>query len=107
MSIPNTYVFAVQVSLAGGLDAVPNINPLPTGGATGMATLTASYIYNVTDLSGNVLGTGMTPMKPRTMGISYMPGRGIGTGYYDASSTFQLLDANERPAVQGGMGGSR
>jgi hypothetical protein len=57
------------------------------------------FVYNVTDLYGTVLGTNMTPTKPRRGPVS--PGGGLGLGYLDASDAFQLYDANEMPMPPG------
>jgi hypothetical protein len=95
MSIPNTQLFVVQVNLAGGLPGGPSQLPStgPSGPIAGMSGLPA-YVYDVTDLLGNVLGTNMTPLKGGRNANS-APGGGLGIGYYDESSSFQLFDANE------------
>jgi hypothetical protein len=106
MSISNTVLFVVQVSLAGGADQSnlgpptypePGV-PIPSQGSTA-----ATYTYNVSDLNGNSLGTGMTPKKPRPSG-PLIAGGGLGTGYYDESTTFQLYDAGETKRPQMGDG---
>jgi hypothetical protein len=103
MSIANTILFAVQVQFAGGLNAGCNAPITQANLAQGTtATISAypTYVYNVTDLSGNPLGTNMTPTKPRRGGPQ-SSGQGIGIGYYDQNSAFQLWDANEFPQGKG------
>ena len=106
MSIPNTVLFLVQVSQAGGMDQSnfgPPTSPSPGVYIPSQGTSTADFTYNVSDLSGNSLGTGMTPKKPRPSG-PIVAGGGMGIGYYDESSTFQLWDAGETRRPQMGDG---
>jgi hypothetical protein len=90
--------FVVQIAFAGGVDAQQiSLSPMADGSVP-KRWAAANYKYNVTDLSGNVLGTAMTPTLPRPAGRSLIPGQGLGLGYYDATGTFQLLTAFELPA---------
>jgi hypothetical protein len=68
-------------------------------GSVLMSPSAPNFVYDVTDLYGTVLGTNMTPTKPRRGSVS--PGGGLGQGYLDPNSAFQLFDANEMPLPPG------
>ena len=73
------------------------------GGVEGSKTTRCTFTYTVWDISGKELGTGMSPMKNRTLLGRYVPPtigdfNTIGTGYYHPDGRFFLYDANE---VQG------
>jgi len=67
------------------------------GGFVGDHNTKAQFIYDVTDLVGNVLGTsGMGPTRIRPVGRLIAPPAGsVGVGYWDGTGTFFLWDANE------------
>lgn len=66
-----------------------------TGGSAGTKTASCSYTYTVKDLADQQLGASMTPQKARPWYGAMKPGSGYGLGFYDASGTFYLYDANE------------
>ena len=102
MSATYTPLCIVQVRLSGGVSggsAGPNTSLRNPDGTYTLCPSAPDFVYDVTDLFGVVLGTNMTPTKPRRAPLS--PGQGLGTGYLDATGTFQLYDANEMPRVPG------
>ena len=67
-----------------------------TGGSAGDKSTQASWTYTAKSLSGETLGTGLTPKRQRPTVGKMQSGNGtVGLGYYDASGNFQLYDANE------------
>lgn len=66
-------------------------------GSAGTYAADCSFTYTVTDIAGNSLGTGMTPIKPRITGTPYsQPADGsYGMGFYDDAGDFQLYEAVE------------
>ena len=70
-----------------------------TGGSNGTQTTTASYTYTATDLNGNVIGTGLSPAVPRTVG-AVTPAT-YGTVYFNSSNTLVLQVAYEVPTTSG------
>jgi hypothetical protein len=92
-SLQNQQLFAVLVTLSGGAGRSKRISKIA---GLPMSDSPVSWTYNVADLNSNALGTNMTPTKPR-VAYDYGSGGGVGLGYYDQNSTFQLFDANEVP----------
>ena len=67
------------------------------GGLPGNSTTKATFVYDITDLNGNQLGTsGQAPLKLRHIGRMIAPPAGAtGTGFNLEDGTFVLFDANE------------
>lgn len=65
-----------------------------TGGSNGTTGSAATWTYTATSLSGNTLGTGLSPEKPRPFGTMTAATRG--TGYLDGTGAFTLSEAYEK-----------
>lgn len=73
-----------------------------TGGDAGDLTTQCSFVYAVWDRQGNVLGTNMTPLKPRpALGplVAQTGSSHYGLGFYDGSA-FYLWTAGEVEDVE-------
>ena len=93
----------VLVSLFASAGQLFPVKVYKTGGATGDKTTKCAYVYTVKALDETTeLGTSMTPAKPRqTVGYYTAPSDGdYGLGFYDATGTFVLFDANEIPDAE-------
>ena len=65
----------------------------PTSGSPGTQTTTSNFVYTVSDGDGNQIDTGKSPEVPRINGNYSAANKG--TGYYDTSGGFHLLQAFE------------
>lgn len=67
-----------------------------TGGSAGSKTTQCSFVYEVKDANGYVLGTNMTPLlqRPPTGKMKAPADNSVGAGYWD-NTTFRLFNANE------------
>lgn len=80
-SVPPGTLFAVNLSRDGGAD--------------GSGSTAVTYTYTATSITTDAptLGTGLTPDKPRPIGLMAVATKGV--GYYDASGNFMLAEAYE------------
>lgn len=72
------------------------------GGSAGGGGEDCDWTYEVSTLSGRLLGTEMTPKKRRDPGMEYTetPSSTIGSAYFDEFGIFTLYDANETLAYE-------
>ena len=89
----STYRY-VKLGGAGGLLPV-DLSDDGTG-VNGTATTACTYKYNATDKAGNAVGTSLSPVEGRFVGMTTGPAS-EGWGYYDGGGTFVLLIACEEP----------
>lgn len=102
-SLSNGYYTGVAVgSTAGGLiiveiSADPSclfpVTVSKTSGSDGTSSSIATWLYTVTSLAGETLGTSVAQTRPRQTG-KQTPGT-VGLAYYDNSNTLKLWDAGE------------
>ncbi len=70
-----------------------------TGGATGTQSAAATWTYTATSLAGVVLGTVLSPERPRSFGTRTAATKGY--AYYNNAGTFTLAEAWETPGSGG------
>lgn len=66
-----------------------------TGGSNGTQTAAATWSYTATSLTGDSLGTSLSPAEPRPFGT--MTAATVGFGHYSTSGTFVLDFCFEKP----------